>query len=147
MFSKATEYALRATIYIAKNGTEDHKLGIDEISEEIGSPRSFTAKILQKLSKDNRIISSIRGPKGGFYITQRCKLLPIAAVLEIMEEQGVFKQCVLGLKRCSAEKPCPLHHQYQPIKHELINMFERNTIQHLVNDGDLQRLFINANKT
>ena len=145
MFSKTTEYALRATIYIAQKSAEDKKLSIDEISDAIGSPRSFTAKILQKLSKGNKVVSSIRGPHGGFYITQRGKRLPISTILELMEEEGVFKKCVLGLKKCSSDKPCPLHHQYQSIKMELIAMFERNTIQHLIHDGDMQKLFINAN--
>ena len=32
MFSKATEYALRATIFIAQRSTEETKLSIDDIS-------------------------------------------------------------------------------------------------------------------
>ena len=71
MFSKATEYALRATIFIARKGSVDKKLGIDEIAKGIGSPRYFTAKILQSLTADNRIVSSVRGPGGGFFITEK----------------------------------------------------------------------------
>lgn len=73
MFSKATEYALRATIYIAQKSTEEKKIGIYEIAKAIDSPQSFTAKILQALTKENKIISSIRGPNGGFFITQEAK--------------------------------------------------------------------------
>ena len=65
MFSKSTEYALRATLYIAQKGTEEKKIGIEEVSKAIGSPRSFTAKILQSLTKDNKIIRSATGPHGG----------------------------------------------------------------------------------
>ncbi|MBL0305705.1 MAG: Rrf2 family transcriptional regulator [Chitinophagaceae bacterium] len=54
MFSKATEYALRATIFLARNSSEEQKLGIEAISEAIDSPRSFTAKVLQSLTKDNK---------------------------------------------------------------------------------------------
>ena len=70
MFSKATEYALRATIYIAQKSSEENKIGIDEIAKVIGSPKSFTAKILQQLSK-NQIIDSIKGPNGGFSIEKK----------------------------------------------------------------------------
>ena len=66
MFSKTAEYALRATIFIAQKGTIEQTLGIDEIAKAIGSPQSFTAKILQMLTKDNKIVSSARGPHGGF---------------------------------------------------------------------------------
>ena len=41
MFSKATEYALRATIFIAQKGTEDNKIGIGEISKAIDSPLKY----------------------------------------------------------------------------------------------------------
>ena len=81
MFSKATEYALRATIHIAKNSSEEKKLGIEEIAKSIDSPKSFTAKILQLLAKDNKIISSVRGPNGGFFITEKAKKLPVRAIL------------------------------------------------------------------
>ena len=70
MFSKTTEYALRATIYIAQKGTIDKKLGIDEIANAIDSPKPFTAKILQLLTKD-KVLHSTRGPNGGFYITDK----------------------------------------------------------------------------
>jgi DNA-binding IscR family transcriptional regulator len=53
MFSKSTEYALRATIYIAQRGSVENKLSLQEIAEAIDSPPSFTAKILQSLTKDN----------------------------------------------------------------------------------------------
>lgn len=81
MFSKATEYALRATIYISQKGTEEKMVGLAEIAKAIDSPQSFTAKILQRLSRDNKIISSARGPNGGFYITEEMKKTPIRSVL------------------------------------------------------------------
>ena len=59
MFSKSTEYALRATIYIAQKSSEENKLGIKEISEAIDSPQSFTAKILQSLTRENIVNADI----------------------------------------------------------------------------------------
>lgn len=51
MFSKACEYAIRATIYIAVQSNQDNRVGLKDISKEIDSPEAFTAKILQQLSK------------------------------------------------------------------------------------------------
>ena len=131
MFSKATEYALRATIYIARNSTEEKKLGIEEISKAINSPKSFTAKILQVLTKNNRIISSVRGPNGGFYMTDKAKKTPVRYILKVMGEDEMLGKCVLGLKKCSEVSPCPMHHQYKTIKKQLIHLFESKTIQQL----------------
>jgi len=35
---------------------------------------------------------------------------------------------VLGLKKCSEEKPCPMHNQYKFIKENLVELFESKTI-------------------
>lgn len=134
MFSKSTEYALRATIYIAQKGSKDKRIGIEEISKAIGSPRSFTAKILQALTKENKIISSVSGPHGGFYITEKNKNLPVRSILEAMGEDELFDKCVLGLEKCSEVKPCPMHSKYKIIKKQLTDLFETETILHLAND-------------
>lgn len=145
MFSKATEYALRATIFIAQKGTKDNKIGIGEISKAIDSPQAFTAKILQALRKDNKIICSVTGPNGGFYMTEKAKRQSIRSVLRAMEEDPVLDKCVLGLDRCSETKPCPMHSQYKTIKAQLIKLFETKTIQSLADDINNGDVFIRSN--
>jgi Rrf2 family transcriptional regulator, iron-sulfur cluster assembly transcription factor len=134
MFSKTAEYALRATIYIAQKSSEENKLGIDEIAKSIDAPKSFTAKILQLLTRNNELISSVRGPNGGFYITEKAKGLSIRTILETIKEDDVFTKCVLGLKACSEAQPCPMHFQYKPIKQQLIRLFETKTIRDLAKE-------------
>ncbi|MBZ5857420.1 RrF2 family transcriptional regulator [Flavihumibacter profundi] len=139
MFSKATEYALRATIYIAQKGTEESKIGIDEIAKAIDSPQSYTAKILQSLRKNNKVIRSVSGPNGGFYMTEKARKQSVRVVLEAMGEDDVLEKCVLGLAKCSSIKPCPMHSKYKVIKEQLIDLFEKKTIQQLaddINSGD-----------
>jgi len=146
MFSKATEYALRATIYIAQKSSEENKLGIEEISKAIDSPQSFTAKILQSLTKDNKIISSVRGPNGGFFISEKAKKLPARSILLAMGEDDVLEKCVLGLKKCSEIQPCPMHAQYKSIKQQLIKLFVTKTIKQLAADIKDGVIFINNKK-
>lgn len=146
MFSKSTEYALRAVIYIAQKGSEEKKLGLDEISKAIDSPTSFTAKILQQLTKDNKVVSSVRGPNGGFYITGKAKKLPVRAVLEAMQEDEVLEKCVLGLAECSETKPCPMHSEYKIIKQQLIGLFSKKTIQMLAEEISKGAKLINFSK-
>jgi Rrf2 family protein len=134
MFTKGTEYALRATIYIAQKSSDEKKIGIDEISKAIDSPKSFTAKILQALSKNKKIVSSARGPNGGFFLTEKAKKLPVRSILEAMGEHDVLEKCVLGLKLCSEIRPCPMHEKYKPIKQQLIKLFVTKTIKELAAD-------------
>ncbi len=146
MFSKATEYALRATIYIAQKSAEDHKLGIDEIATAIDSPRSFTAKIMQLLTKDNKDVRSVRGPNGGFFQTEKERQLSVRTVLQVMGEDEMLDKCVLGLKKCSEVNPCPMHFQYKPIKKELIRLFVEKSIQQLADEMNDGGVFIKNRK-
>ena len=146
MFSKATEYALRATIYIAQKSSEEKKLGLAEIAKAIDSPKSFTAKILQQLTSGDKIVSSARGPNGGFFLTEKARKLPVRAILEAMREDEVLKKCVLGLKLCSETQPCPMHTQYKSIKQQLIKLFETKTIQALANEITTGASFIGNKK-
>lgn len=145
MFSKATEYALRATIFIAQKSTPEKKLGIEEIAKAIDSPQSFTAKILQSLTRNN-VISAVRGPNGGFYIADKAKKLPVRAVLQAMGEDDVLEKCVLGLKKCSETQPCPMHEQYKSIKQQLIKLFVTKTIAQLADDIKDGVVFISNKK-
>ena len=52
MFSKACEYGIRASIYIAQQSLLDRKVSLKEISEAIESPTAYTSKILQKLTRN-----------------------------------------------------------------------------------------------
>lgn len=134
MFSKTTEYALRATIYIAQKSTIEHKLRIDEIANAIDSPQSFTAKVLQILTNDNILVSSVRGPNGGFYMTDKAKNLPLYAVLEVLGDDKTLTKCILGLNQCSEVKPCPMHQEYKMIKSQLVNIFQNRSIKDLADD-------------
>lgn len=145
MFSKATEYALRATIFIADKGTIDNKISIGEISKAIDSPRPFTAKILQLLSKGN-VISSAKGPNGGFYITSQSMKLPAKVILEAMEKGDTLNRCILGLHNCSETNPCPMHSEFKTIRAQLNNLFQKKTIQNLADKMKESNIFINNSK-
>ncbi|KIC89354.1 Rrf2 family transcriptional regulator [Flavihumibacter sp. ZG627] len=144
MFSKTTEYALRAAIYIAQKSTADKKLGIAEIAKAIDSPQSFTAKIIQQLTRGNTLVSSVRGPNGGFFMTEKAKRLPVRVILDLMGEDSKFQTCILGLKQCSELKPCPMHFEYKPIKEQLISLFADRSIESLAEDINNEHAFINS---
>lgn len=145
MFSKATEYAMRATIYIAQESSEENKLSIEEISTAIDSPQSFTAKILQSLTREN-VISAVRGPNGGFFISEKAKKKPARSILRAMGEDDILEKCVLGLKKCSEKQPCPMHEEYKSIKQQLIKLFVTKTIYQLAADIKDGVVFINNKK-
>lgn len=131
MFSKSTEYALRAILYLAQKSSVEHKIGITELAEAIDSPKSFTAKILQDLTRGNNLIRSVTGPTGGFYLTEQAKKKSLLHVLTLLKDEGVITGCILGLKECSEKNPCPMHSVYKKIKPQLLDMLDHKTIAEL----------------
>ncbi len=114
-------------IYIAQNSRNGSCVGVKEIAKGTDSPVSFTAKILQELSR-KRLVHSIKGPKGGFYMDHKDLKVSIAEVIKAIDGDGLYMDCVLGLKACSEKNPCPVHFEYKEIKRNLIKMIEKNTI-------------------
>jgi Rrf2 family iron-sulfur cluster assembly transcriptional regulator len=142
MFSKSTEYALRAVIYISKYSSEDNKVGLEEISNAIHSPASFTAKVLQKITKNSDLVDSVTGPKGGFYMTDKAKKMPLLEVLNILNEDDIIDKCILGLQECSESDPCPLHDKYKLIKPQILEMFRNKSLQELANEVSKGKLIL-----
>ena len=110
MFSQACKYGIRATLYLSIHTNEEKKAGVTEIADALSAPQPFLAKILQLLSKNN-IISSVKGPNGGFYLNVANNDLPIISIINCIDGKDVFNSCVMGLAVCSSENPCPLHIQ------------------------------------
>lgn len=129
MFSKSCEYALRAVIYlcIESNGT---KMNIKEISSKIGSPEPFTAKILQTLARHG-VISSQKGPGGGFYIDSDAPSVMVIDVIGAIDGRDSFDKCGMGLNSCSDNHPCPIHTEYRFCTNKLKDLVTNKTVSEL----------------
>lgn len=131
MFSKACEYAIRATIYIAVQSNQDNRVGLKDISKEIDSPEAFTAKILQQLAKSN-IIDSIKGPNGGFEIEKKnMSKIKLSQIVMAIDGDTIYKGCGLGFKQCSEKQPCPVHDKFKIVRDELKHMLETTNVLEL----------------
>ena len=127
MFSKSCEYAIKAMIYVAQKSKDDVRVSIKDIAKGTDSPEHFIAKIMQELGR-KRLVSSVKGPNGGFYMTNKELQTSLSDIVRALDGDGIYVDCVLGLKTCSEKTPCPVHHEYKAIKTKLIQMLEKNTI-------------------
>lgn len=132
MLTKATEYAIRALVYIAIQNRDGKRPGFKEIAQKIDSPEQFTAKILQALTR-KKLINSVKGRGGGFFFNDPEGLLPLYDVVSALEGDWSLSKCGFGLKSCDSQNPCPLHQEYLPIREGLYNLLKRETIQSLAN--------------
>ncbi len=130
MWSKTTEYAIRALIYVAISNEKSHRPGFREVAEAINAPVQFTAKILQIMARQ-KLLESVRGKGGGFFFGRNAEDLKISAVIHVLEGEDYFEGCILGLGKCDPEHPCPLHDEFSRIRKDLVNMAENETVQSL----------------
>ena len=140
LLSKSCEYAIRAAVYVAYTSNLGKRAGIIEIAEAIGSPMHFTGKILQTLSR-KQVLSSAKGPNGGFYIADKHSVFLID-IVRAMDGDELFTACVMGLKNCSDAGPCPLHHQIKPLKSQLLTEFSRKSLNEMVKEYEQNRYFL-----
>jgi Rrf2 family protein len=134
MFSKACEYGIKASIFIAINSFENKRVSPKEISEEIDSPTAFTAKILQALVRHN-IIDSVKGAYGGFEIDKkRISSIKLAQIVNAIDGDKIYKGCGLGLHTCDEEYPCPVHDKFKVVRTELKDMLENTNLEQLALD-------------
>ncbi|UBM60598.1 Rrf2 family transcriptional regulator [Marinilongibacter aquaticus] len=128
MFSKSCEYAIRAVICISQKSRNGERVGVKELAGLIDAPEHFIAKILQILSRKG-IVLSMKGPNGGFFVDKRKSKISLSSIVLAIDGDKLYDECVLGLKTCSSDTPCPVHREYQEIKFKLIDMLEHNTIE------------------
>ncbi len=133
IFSKSCEYALRAVIYIYMKSSLENKISVTDISKEINSPIPFTSKIMQQLTR-KKIVLSVKGPNGGFYINDSVKLITVYQVVEAIDGIEFFDRCIIGLENCNENNPCPLHLNFKQYRLGLRDFFMSKTIQDLISE-------------
>jgi Rrf2 family protein len=118
-------------VFIACKATVDNKISIKTVAEELDIPTPYLGKILQKLTKHN-LIQSVKGPNGGFYLSQKGANITLIQIIEVMDGLEFFTSCGLGMKECSDTHPCPLHDDYKVFKDHLQGLFQRKTVADFV---------------
>lgn len=131
MFSKACEYGIRAVIYIALRSMEGRRVKISDVAENAGSPVAFTAKVLAALTR-KEIVQSNTGPSGGFFIPpERMTEISLKDIVLAIDGDELFTVCGLGLRACSSENPCPVHHKFFHIREQIRCMLTETSIKDL----------------
>jgi Rrf2 family protein len=137
MLSLTCKTAIKAVIYLASKFESGEKAGIKEIAEFIDASEHSVGKMLQILVKEGAI-NSAKGPAGGFYITAKQKNQPVINIIHAIDGKEVFNECGLGLSKCSATHPCPMHNDYKIIRDQFKTMCQQKRMSELcetVNDG------------
>ena len=106
MLPKTAEYALRATVWLAR--TPDEPESADHLAEAIQVPRRYLHKVLQDLVKAG-LVRSQPGPGGGYQLDRDPQAITILDVVNAVGRIERIRSCPLGLQ--SHTSLCPLHRE------------------------------------
>jgi Rrf2 family protein len=128
MFSKACQYGIKASVYIASQSLLGNRVSLKDIAFNINSPEAFTAKILHQLAKQN-ILTSLKGPTGGFEIPMGgAESIRLSHIVEAIDGDSIYRGCALGFESCDAQKPCSMHNNFVGIRNDLKDMLENTSL-------------------
>ena len=127
MLSRASKYAILSTLFLAEHASEEKKISVKVIAESIDVPSPFLAKLFQQLVR-GKIISSTKGPNGGFYLSKANTKKTVLDIIENIDGLNRLNDCFLGLNECDSKNPCPVHFIVEPFKNNILGKFRDKTI-------------------
>lgn len=140
MLSNTSKYAIRAVLYLALHTTKNKRIGIKKIADDLNIPSPFLGKILQVLVR-RKLLSSTKGPNGGFGVGKNPKDFTLYDVIIEMDGDDLFHDCLLGAGSCGGHKKqnqqhCALHSEYEPLKQEIINLYKSKSVFELLDNAN-----------
>lgn len=129
MLSHTAEYALRAVLHIAANGS-DRPVPVQEIASALDVPRNYLSKTLHQLARAG-VVASTFGPGGGFQLAVPADRLTLDAVVAPFDTAGE-RHCLLGGARCSDATACSAHHHWKGIAEQIHTFFVSTTVEALL---------------
>lgn len=141
MLTYTCKAAIKAVIYLASRFEEGTRESVKDIADHIDASEHTVGKFLQSLVRQ-KVINSVKGPKGGFYLDSRQMKQPVINIVFAVDGKDTFHECGLGLKKCSDHHPCPIHFQYKDARDRIEKLFQEKKIAELSKVVDAGRSFL-----
>lgn len=129
IYSKATEYALNALVYLAEQAP-DARNGVHQIADALDIPGHFLGKILQDLRKEE-IVESIRGRSGGFRLAQAPADIGLYDVVSTLEDMQRYEMCIFDEFECTVDRPCSMVCEWNAVKNCITDFLQNHSLADL----------------
>jgi Rrf2 family protein len=129
LVTRETDYAIRTVVYLAKDG--GRLANVTEVAEAMRIPKTFLAKIVQRLAKHG-ILESSRGVNGGFRLAIVPKEISLFSILEAIQGTAAINMCVAGRRTCGLSGTCAVHPVWVEMRREVEKRLKAQTIETLL---------------
>ncbi len=129
LYSHASELAIRAALFLARQ-PPGRLCPVREIAHATGLSEAYLAKILRRLTTTG-LVRGFRGPGRGMGLARAPEDITLWMLVRATEGPERPEWCALGLKACSAEAPCALHHKWVPLREAIQRLLAETTLASL----------------
>ena len=130
LITRATEYAIRAILYLAKQPRGEIVFKKDICQTQDITP-AFLTKILQPLIKLG-IVGSQRGVGGGFYLLKDPAEVTLLDIVKAEEGPLYLNQCLSREGSCERDVFCPVHGAWREVRNEFLSILGRYSFSYLI---------------
>jgi FeS assembly SUF system regulator len=110
--SKLTDYAVVVLVRLADSAQVQTSPGI---AASTGIPEPTVAKVLKTLAAGG-LVTSQRGARGGYRLSQPLSAIPVADVIAAIDGPIALAACVDGsLTECESQSLCPVRGRWDPV--------------------------------
>jgi Rrf2 family protein len=127
--TRAADYAVRVMVFLAGRASGE-RVSLPQIVTATGAPDSFLSKVLQGLTRA-RLISSRRGPSGGFQISAMGRRVSMREVVEAIDGSISLNVCVSERRSCVRKNWCPAHPVWVKAQEALLNVLSTAKISEM----------------
>jgi FeS assembly SUF system regulator len=122
---KMTDYATVILSFMANNKAPVH--AALEISKATGIALPSVSKILKSLVKA-RVLSSIRGAKGGYSLTAAPEKITVASVITALEGPIALTECSSSDSQCDQVSACTIGNNWRVVNQSVQKALEAVTL-------------------
>jgi len=129
LVTRETDYAVRCILYLAQD--DDQISNVTEVSRKMHIPKTFLAKIFQRLVKAG-LVKSIRGMNGGFRLAKKPIDISLLDIMEAIQGPSCINVCAVDSKKCKRSVFCSVHPFWVRLRREVNQRMKEQTIDKLI---------------
>ena len=122
-------YAVTAMLDLALHPGEG-PVALADIAQRQGISLSYLEQLFSKLRKRS-LVSSVRGPGGGYNLARQASTIFVAEVITAVDENVDTTRCA-GAHNCQNDGPCLTHDLWQNLSERIYDYLNNISLQDLV---------------
>ena len=127
------KYAVTASLDLAMNYEKNSFVAISEIAERQSIPAAYLEQLFRYLRKAG-ILTSLRGPGGGYRLTRPNSDIKIGEIIAAVERKMDATQCG-GEGNCSAGSKCLAHNLWTELNNEVALFLMNKSLDDVINNN------------